>query len=138
VAHHLALLELPPELDDAMRSGRITSPRTLHELSNLHAEQPNQVRNLLRSGAELTRARVAALRTASQSGRASDAVVSPANKLVEQLSDACDRLERALSRMKSVSAEQAALPELIALRSRIEDLAKLWLKGSDGQTPPPS
>ena len=137
VAHHLALLELPYELDDAMRSGRITSPRTLHELSNLYAEQPNQVRNLLSSGAELTRSRVAALRTASSSGRASDAVASPASKLVEQLSDACDRLERALSRMKRVSPEQAALPELIALRIRVEDISKHWLQGSDRQTPPP-
>ena len=32
VAHHLALLELPPELDHALREGRCTSPRTLHEL----------------------------------------------------------------------------------------------------------
>ena len=138
VAHHLALLDLPPELDDAMKSGRVTSPRTLHELCNLHAEQPEQVRTLLSSGAEVTRSRVSALRGASKSGRASDAAVLPTNKLVKQLNDACDGLERALSRMKSVSAEQAALPELIALRSRIEDLAKLWLKGSDGQTHPPS
>ena len=28
VAHHLALLDLPPELDDALKSGRCTSPRT--------------------------------------------------------------------------------------------------------------
>jgi len=138
VAHHLALLALPPELDDAMRSGRITSPRTLHELSNLHAEQPNQVSNLLSGGAELTRSRVAAFRTASQTGRASDAAVSPANKLVKQINDACDRLERTLGRMTHLSAERTALPELIALRTRIEDIAKLWLKGSDGQTPPPS
>ena len=28
VAHHLALLDLPPELDDVLKSGRCTSPRT--------------------------------------------------------------------------------------------------------------
>jgi ParB family chromosome partitioning protein len=55
VAHHLALLDLPPELDDALKSGRITSPRTLHELSNIHAEQPEQVRSLMSSGAEIKR-----------------------------------------------------------------------------------
>lgn len=33
VAHHLALLSLPPVLDQALRSGRCESPRTLHELS---------------------------------------------------------------------------------------------------------
>ena len=40
VAHHLSLLELPPALDDALQSGRCTSPRTLHELSKLHADHP--------------------------------------------------------------------------------------------------
>jgi ParB family chromosome partitioning protein len=44
VAHHLALLDLPPELDEALKSGRCTSPRTLYELSKLHQAQPEQVR----------------------------------------------------------------------------------------------
>ena len=41
VAHHLALLELPPELDEAMRVGRCTPPRTLYELTKLHHGSPN-------------------------------------------------------------------------------------------------
>ncbi len=41
VAHHLSLLELPPVLDDALKSGRCTSPRTLHELGKLHADRPD-------------------------------------------------------------------------------------------------
>jgi len=138
VAHHLALLELPPELDEAMKSGLVTSPRTLHELSNLHAEQPEQVRTLLSSGAEVTRSRVSALRAAPKGDPSSDAAVSPANKLVKQLNDAFDWLERALGRMKHVSAEPADLPELIALRIRVEDLIKHWQQGSDCQTPPTS
>jgi len=36
VGHLLALRELPPELDDALKAGRCTSPRTLYELSKLH------------------------------------------------------------------------------------------------------
>jgi len=138
VAHHLALLDLPPELDDALRSGRISSPRTLHELSSLHAEQPEQVRTLLSDGATVTRSRVSALRAAPNCDAVSDAAVSPANKLVKQLNDAVDRLERALGRMKQFSAEQAESPEWIALRTRIEGFAKLWQEGSDRQTPPPS
>jgi ParB family chromosome partitioning protein len=138
VAHHLALLELPPELDDAMRSGRITSPRTLHELSKLHAERPEQVRALMTSGTEITRMAVLALRDAPLIGGVGKTTPSPANKLIAQANAACDRLERVLSRMKHVSLEQAAMPELIALRTRIQDLAKLWQQGSDGQTPPPS
>ena len=135
VAHHLALLGLPPELDDALKSGRITSPRTLHELNSLHAEQPDQVRTLLGSGAELTRSQVSALRAAAKNGAASDASMSSAHKLVKQLDDACDRLERALSHMQHFSREQAALPEVIALRIRVEGLTKQWPLGSDRQTP---
>jgi ParB family transcriptional regulator, chromosome partitioning protein len=135
VAHHLALLELPPELGEALKSGRITSPRTLHELSNLHAEQPEQVRTLLSSGAELTRSQVSALRAAAKSGTASDAAMSSANKLVRQANNACDRLERALSRRQPFPPELTALPELIALRIRFEDITKRWLQGSDRQTP---
>ena len=135
VAHHIALLDLPPELDEALMSGRITSPRTLHELSKLHDEQPEQIRALVASDAEITRTTVSALRAARKSGLASDLAISPANKLVKQVNDACYRLERALGRIQPFSPEQAALPELIALRIRVENIAKRWLQGSDGQTP---
>ncbi len=65
VAHHLALLDLPPELDEALKSGRCTSPRTLHELSKLRDEQPEQMKDLLASGSEITRAAVSALRAST-------------------------------------------------------------------------
>ncbi len=135
VAHHLALLELPPELDAAMKSGRVTSPRTLHELSNLHAEQPEQVRTLLSSGTELTRSQVLALREAPKSGTAGDAAALPDSKLAKLANVACDRLERALSRIQPSIADQIALPELVALRTRVEGIARRWLQGSDRQTP---
>ena len=61
VAHHLALLDLPPELDAALKSGRCTSPRTLHQLCKLHDKQPNQVLALIDGEAEITRAAVSAL-----------------------------------------------------------------------------
>ncbi len=32
VGHHLALLNLPPVLDEALKSGRCTSPRTLEQM----------------------------------------------------------------------------------------------------------
>ena len=65
VAHHLALLDLPPELGEALKSGRCTSPRTLHELSKLRDEQPEQVQSLLASGAEIMRVAVSVLRATS-------------------------------------------------------------------------
>ena len=135
VAHHLALLELPPELDEALKSGRITSPRTLHELSNLHAERPEQVRALMTSGAEITRSAVSALRDAPPTNDRSNTPQMPSSKLVAQAIVACDRLERALGRIQPSNSHDVALPELIALRIRVEDITKHWLQGSDRQTP---
>ena len=135
VAHHLAMLELPLELDEALKSGRVTSPRTLHELSKLHADNPEQVQSLLDSGAEITRTAVSAVRAESDAGAASEKAPSPSNKLIAQANAACDRLERALGRFQPSNSHKDALPELIALRIRVEDITKHWLQGSDRQTP---
>jgi len=135
VAHHLSLLELPPVLDDALRSGRCTSPRTLHELSKLHADRPDQVHALLASEAEITRTAVSAMRAAPDAPATSEQVRATSNKLVAQANAACDRLERALGRIQPSNFYKVALPELIALRIRVEDITKRWLHGSDRQTP---
>ena len=76
VAHHLSLLELPPVLDDALKSGRCTSPRTLHELSKLHADRPGPVQALLAGEAEITRAAVSALRAAPEAPASSELRIS--------------------------------------------------------------
>lgn len=135
VAHHLSLLDLPPALDDALKSGRCTSPRTLHELRRLHADSPCQVQALLAGGAEITRTAVAALRAVLDAQASSEQAPTPSNKLVAQANAACDRLERALGRIKPSNSYKVALPELIALRIRVEDITKHWLHGSDRQTP---
>jgi ParB family chromosome partitioning protein len=62
VAPHLELLDLPPELDAAMKSGRCTSPKTLHELNKLHLSQPEDARALLAGDGNITRAAVAVAR----------------------------------------------------------------------------
>ena len=138
VAHHLSLLELPSELDEALKSGRCTSPRTLHELSKLHADNPEQVQSLLNSGAEITRTAVSVLRADLDSGAASEEAPSSSGKLIAQANAACDRLERALGRIQPSNSYKVALPELMALRIRVEDITKHWLQGSDGQTPSPA
>lgn len=135
VAHHLALLDLPPELDEALKSGRCTSPRTLHELSKLHADNPEQVQSLLGSGAEITRTVVSALRAEPGAGAASEEAPSASNKLIAQANAACDRLEWALGRIQPSNSDKVALPELIALRVRVEEITRRWLQGSDRQTP---
>ena len=136
VAHHLALLDLPPDLEAALKSGRCTSPRTLHELSKLHAEQPEQVRALMTSDAEITRTTVSALRVTPETSAASDTAPASSNKLklIAQANAACDRLERALGRIQPSNSHTVALPALIALHSRVEDITKRWLQGSDRQT----
>ncbi|MDH4061450.1 MAG: ParB/RepB/Spo0J family partition protein [Aquincola sp.] len=62
VAHHLALLELPPPLEAALRTGRCAAARTLYELNKVHAQRPEAVVKLLRSEVPITREAVAALR----------------------------------------------------------------------------
>ena len=135
VAHHLSLLDLPPVLDHALKSGRCTSPRTLHELRMLHADSPAQVQALLASGAEITRAAVSAIRSAPDGSPPAEPVVSPTDKWVAQANATCDRLERALSRIALPDARSIAAPELVALPSRVEAITTRWLQGSDRQTP---
>lgn len=84
---------------------------------------------------EITRATLSALRISHDDGAASEATTSPSNKLITQANAACDRLERALGRIRPSNSYKVALPELIALRIRVEDITKRWLQGSDRQTP---
>jgi ParB family chromosome partitioning protein len=135
VAHHLSLLDLPPVLDDVLKSGRCTSPRTLHELRTLHADSPDQVQALLASGAEITRTGVSAIRSASGEAAPTVPTGSSPDKLIGRANAACDRLERVLSRIKPPDAGTIAAPELVALRSRVEAITTRWLQGSDRQTP---
>ncbi|WP_310568443.1 ParB/RepB/Spo0J family partition protein [Hydrogenophaga sp.] len=129
VAHHLALLSLPPVLHQALRDGRCESPRTLHELSRLHEEQPEQVAALVMGKEPITREAVASLRDASR-------VVAPADdkpppprpdKVAQALARAsglCERLDAALQRLNQ-SGGINTLPQdqVMALRQRVTELA---------------
>ena len=125
VAHHLALLDLPPSLDEALKSGRCTSPRTLYELAKLHQAQPDRARALISGDSEITRAAVAAVR----GERLPPAVeVHPkhgARSLVAQANSQCARLEQTLSRTKQV-AQQLDVADLANLRQRVANLIG-WL-----------
>ena len=121
VAHHLTLLELPPELDQAMQSGRCTSPRTLHELSRLHDETPEAVQALVASGAEITRTRVAALRESAGPVRAATAAPKSSASLLTQAHAVCTRLELALDRVQHAGLGET---DLEALRNRVTNLVK--------------
>jgi ParB family chromosome partitioning protein len=129
VAHHLSLLDLPPVLADAMKSGRCTSPRTLHELNKLNEQQPEAVRSLVVGKGPITRETVAALRTET---KPSDP--SPTCRWLHQVHAACERLERLLARVKRPTDAQS-LADLAALRARLAALAEHLPQGSDRQTP---
>ena len=113
VAHHLSLLELPPELDQALKGGRCTSPRTLHELSKLHHEEPERVKMLVAGDAEITRTAVTAARTI--------AALTSWSTLLAQSNAACARLEQSLAHLNKAE-HGASNTDLAALRRRIADL----------------
>jgi ParB family chromosome partitioning protein len=129
VAHHLTLLVLPPALGAALESGRCTSPRTLHELQKLHAEQPEAVARLLDGDLPVTRNAVAALRTpgtraAGASENVHAASLDPVTDLLGQLQFLCDRLERLLARLADTGADRLPGERLAALRQRLVALAR--------------
>ena len=103
-----------------MRAGRCTSPRTLYELTKLHHEQPERLKELVAGGTEITRAAVAAFRAEHLPTGGSDK--RDATSLLGQANSACGRLELTLTRIKQVEQELVEA-ELAALRQRIANLA---------------
>jgi len=125
VAHHLGLLTLPPELEEAFRSGRCTSPKTLYELAKLHEKRPEKVKAIVEREGEITRSEVAALKSPRRPARTTRRTApAPLRKtsLAAQADDLCRRLESLVARMTKQGA--AISPdELAALRRRLADLA---------------
>ena len=133
VAHHLSLLDLPPEIDQALKTGRCTSPRTLHELSKLHETEPDKVRALVGGDLEITRTAVAAMK-AERSEPANMPTVSVRPDAIARAHAACGRLEQALAQIERPPESALAPRELVALRNRVQALATSLLQGSDRQT----
>jgi ParB family chromosome partitioning protein len=125
VAHHLVLLTLPPELDEALRSGRCTSPRTLYELAKLHKTKPEQVKAIVTGKGEITRTAVASLAKAPRSPRGAPRKTAASrrpNSLAGQASNLCARLETLVGRMTKPGAPVTS-EELASLRRRLAELA---------------
>jgi ParB family transcriptional regulator, chromosome partitioning protein len=133
IAHHLALLDLPPVLESALLSGRCESPRTLYELSKLHAECPERVAVLVQGDNDITRQTVAALRTAEPTAAASivnTALVKPSiqqpaslTPLVAQAEALCIRLARLLDRIRQQD-QHCTADGSQQLRQHVADLLK--------------
>ena len=126
VAHHLALLSLPPELDEAFRSERCTSPRTLYELAKLYQNNPERVKAILAREGGITRSAVASLKRPPRPSRKSERntpVPRRAPSLADRASDLCTRLESLFGRMTRAGA-MVTSEELAALRRRLARLGK--------------
>jgi len=135
VAHHLALLELPPVLDDAMKSGRCTSPRALYELSKLQAAEPERVAAVVAGPGPLTRSTIQALRAGVMQDASADraTVRAPNRDALAQAERLCGRLE-SLVQQVSASGERIDRDRLAALRARVGRIAAQCDQGSDGPT----
>ena len=130
LAHHLSLLSLPAVLEGALASGRCTSPRTLHELSKLHNEDPERVADLIASDRPITREAVAAAR----GGTPIPVDVGPAavsapprhdqlSQMVRRTEALCERLDASIARLLESGTAQMAPDDLAALRRRVAELA---------------
>ena len=124
VAHHLALLTLPPELEEAYRSGRCTSPRTLYELAKLQQTKPERVKAIVHRDGGITRSAVASLKKPSRPPRGASPKRAASRRpisLVDQANALCARLESLLDRMTKPDA-QVTPDELACLHRRIVQL----------------
>ena len=118
VAHHLALLDLPPPVDQALKTGLCTSPRTLYELSKLHDEKPEQVSALI-AGGDITRSAVAALKAPR-----SLAPPTPSPKVTEltKATFCCALLEGSLDKINRARGDFREA-DLTVFRQRLSELA---------------
>ena len=121
VAHHLALLTLPPELDEAFRSGRCTSPRTLYELAKLQKTKPERVKAIVSGEGEITRKAVASLSKAPRAVPRKAVASRQPRSLAGQAGDLCARLETLLERMRRPGASVTS-DELATVRRRLAAL----------------
>ena len=130
VAHHLALLDLPPVVDAAMKAGRCSSPRTLYELGKLHAAQPERVAGLVAGTDPITRNAVAEIRDAEAQALAPESASKPSTarpgRAAQTLSRAtglCEKLDATLSRLGRADLDALPADDVAALRQRLVQLA---------------
>ena len=128
IAHHLALLDLPPELNDVMQAGRCTSPRTLYELKKLHHEQPERVRALLGGEGEITRGAVNAVRVEAAAPLQRHRQQRSPPTVVARADSACALLEHALDQVAK-AGPRVADADLQPLKQRPASLGNRLASG---------
>ena len=58
VTYHLALIDMPPEIQQAYDAGQVTGAKATYELRKLHGKDPDAVKELIASGEEITQVRI--------------------------------------------------------------------------------
>jgi ParB family chromosome partitioning protein len=121
ISHHLTMLELPPEIEVAMKAGRCTAPRTLHELSKLHREAPDRAQTLLAGDGDITRAALKAVRDDAEASQRRRAAAGQPTDWCLRAGAACARLEHILDQLAKAEP-QADEASLDALKKRLAGL----------------
>lgn len=58
VTYHLALIDMPSEIQQAYDAGQVTGAKATYELRKLHGKDPDAVKDLIASGEEITQLRI--------------------------------------------------------------------------------
>jgi len=58
VTYHLALIDMPAEVQQAYDAGQVTGAKATYELRKLHGKDPHAVKELIASGEEITQVRI--------------------------------------------------------------------------------
>lgn len=58
VTYHLALIDMPFEIQQAYDAGQVTGAKATYELRKLHGKDPDAVKELIASGEEITQVRI--------------------------------------------------------------------------------
>jgi ParB family chromosome partitioning protein len=81
VIKHLALIDMPPEIDAAYQKGRTTSPETIYELRALYKHHPDETKAWLAKDVEASRRSVEELKRSLEGGQGiAVSVAAPAAK----------------------------------------------------------
>ena len=131
VAHHLALLDLPPVVDAAMKAGRCSSPRTLYELGKLHAAQPDRVADLVSGTEPITRDAVAEIRDSVAQAPEAATMEKPrtarpgrATQMLSRAIGLCEKLDATLTQLGKADFDALPTDDVAALRQRVVQLAR--------------
>ena len=114
MTYHLALIDMPPEIQHAFDAGQISGAKAIYELRKLHGKDPDSAKALITSGEEITQVRI---REATTPVKTPQTVLIEENNVPEQpLTVPVERLNSGDElTASSDSPESLASPSVIGL-----------------------